>query len=107
VDSGGGSSSNRNATGKPTGQRQEGGLSPLGEGRVRGQAPGHVRVPCYVRVSCCPSAGGLSILIACSMPTSVSFGYSFTTLSAARRDGHSLVQPQEHVSNQRAPSRAR
>ena len=48
------------------------------------------------------SAGGSSAVTAWGMPAAPSLGWSFTTLSAAHRDEHSVVQPQEHVTTQAA-----
>jgi hypothetical protein len=37
----------------------------------------------------------------CSVPAALSLGWSFATLSAAHRDEHSRVQPQEQVTSHR------
>ena len=52
-------------------------------------------------MSCCPPAGGPSIVTVCAMLASPSFGCSFATLSACQRWENWLVQPQEQVTNQR------
>jgi hypothetical protein len=73
-------------------------------GRVCRVAPGALSVPPYVSESCVPgggSAGGSSIVMVCWVPGPLSLGCSFATLSAAHREMHSRLQPQEQETSQR------